>query len=276
MSSVRSACSSAKTCRPTLVFRSAAEDSPSPLISGVITSVNSVTSVSGRMARLMTFCRVLSSRDALRIARRRSLLSGWPPSSMRATASVALALCTTSSGSWISPNRKPMESRRSSWSSCTAVLTLVASWTLSDVFCASRASLIRVMMIGMLSATTPSSGTSTSRASLPRMRNLPKSTGPLPPCLVDVAVGRGPVVLAAVATARELAGRDVAGGLADRAADRRRLAAPADRRPDQRGEHQQDRQQTHDHCLGTPIGQRVGPVLEQLGHLLERDGGQRA
>ena len=66
---------------------------------GVMTSVNSVTMTSGVSARLSTFCRVLSSRDAPFSAPRSSSEIGWPPSSICATASIALALCTTSSGS---------------------------------------------------------------------------------------------------------------------------------------------------------------------------------
>src|SRR5512146_726658 len=82
-----------------------------------------------------------------------------------------------------------------------AELTLVASSTVSAVRWASRATAMRLKMTGMLSATTPSRGTSTSRASLPRMRNLPKSTGSLPPCRIDLAVRRRHLVEVVVVAA---------------------------------------------------------------------------
>src|SRR3954447_16427972 len=104
------------------------------------------------------------------------------------------------------------------------------------VFCASFAALIRPTTMGTLSATTPSSGTSTSRASLPRMRNLPKSTGSLPPCRVDLAVGRELVVRARAVSAGAVGGDDVPGRLADRQGRRRvrgLAAAGGGGRPDQ-------------------------------------------
>src|SRR5689334_2342472 len=89
-------------------------------------------------------------------------------------------------------------------------------------------------MIGTVRARTPSNGTSTSRASLPRMRNLPKSTGTLPPAAVvrDLAIVRRRVVLAAVrATLAVVAGgldRDVPAALAGLVGQRgAHLAGPA-------------------------------------------------
>src|SRR3954465_12356842 len=98
---------------------------------------------------------------------------------------------------------------------------------------------MRLTTIGTLSVTTPSRGTSTSRPSLPRMRNLPKSTGTLPPCRVDLAVGRhlveGAAAVAVVGPLRR-DGHAAAGLVATR---RGAAAAAAGQRQDQREQHEQ-------------------------------------
>src|SRR5688572_7128986 len=107
---------------------------------------------------------------------------------------------------------------------------------------ASRAASMRFTTIGTLSATTPSRGTSTSRASLPRMRNLPKSTGSLPPCRVDlVAEGRRRVEVAVAVVVGPARAHVHAASVVRTGGRLLGGAAPAGQRNDDRGQSQQHR-----------------------------------
>src|SRR2546423_7714630 len=174
-SSVRSAASSAVTWRPSEALTSTPSSRRSASIRPLITPLYPVSSLSGAAAPRGRALRRSDSPWMASMALTTPASVTWDRTSAARLVTALTWFCSRL-GSTIRA-RKPIDSRRSCCRSWTSAPTWPATRTVRAVSAARVAWSTRPSTIGTARATTASSGIVTRRASLPRIRNLPSSTG---------------------------------------------------------------------------------------------------